>query len=142
MFLGEFRHILDEKSRITLPAKFRAQLATGIVMTAGVDHHILIYPQDEFERLAERVNALPLTEYDAAMLRRLLFVNASDAKLDKQGRVILPENLRAHAEISTDVVIVGVGKFIEMWNPEQWMQTRSQIQEQVAKDNIWAKLGI
>jgi MraZ protein len=142
MFLGEFRHSIDDKSRITLPAKFRTQLASGIVMTAGIDRYILVYPQDEFDRLAERVNALPLTGHDAATLRRLLFVNASDEVPDKQGRVILPDNLRAYAGIQTDVVIVGVGKFIEMWNPEEWQRAQLEVRDHAAQETIWAKLGI
>jgi MraZ protein len=142
MFLGDFRHTIDDKSRITLPAKFRTQLASGIVMTAGIDRYILVYPQDEFDRLAEKVNALPLTGRDAATLRRLLFVNACDDVPDKQGRVILPDNLRAYAGIQTDVVIVGVGKFIEMWNPEEWQRAQAEVRDHAAQETIWAKLGI
>jgi MraZ protein len=142
MFLGEFKHTLDEKSRITLPAKFRSRLAPGIVMTAGMERYVLVYPQDEFEKLAEQVNALPLTGKDSATLRRLLFVNANDAVPDKQGRVVMPEALREYAGIGTDVVIIGVGKFVEIWNPEEWQRARSEIQEHAAQENIWAKLGI
>ncbi|MCL4504702.1 MAG: division/cell wall cluster transcriptional repressor MraZ [Chloroflexi bacterium] len=142
MFLGEFRHSLDDKSRITLPAKFRSELQQGVVMTAGMDHYVLIYPRAEFELLAEKVNHLPLTGRDAATLRRLLFVNANDAIPDKQGRIIVPELLRQYASISADVVIVGVGKFIEMWSPEEWQRARSEIAEHAAQESIWAKLGI
>jgi MraZ protein len=142
MFLGEFKHTLDDKSRLTLPAKFRARLAPGVVMTAGTDRYVLIYPQDEFEQLAERVNGLPLIDREAATLRRLLFVNASDAVPDKQGRVLVPEPLRAHAEITSEVVIVGVGKFIEIWSPEQWQRARAEIQDHAAQESLWARLGI
>ena len=142
MFLGEFRHTLDEKSRLTLPAKFRPRLAAGIVMTAGMDRYVLVYPQDEFELLAERVNALPLTGRDAATLRRLLFVNAMDVVPDKQGRVVVPDLLRQHAAIETDVVIAGVGKFIEIWSPEEWQRARAEIQDHAAQESLWAKLGI
>jgi MraZ protein len=142
MFLGEFRHSLDEKSRLTLPAKFRARLAAGLVLTAGMDRFLLVYPQDEFELLAERVNTLPLTVREAATLRRLLFPNASDLVPDRQGRVVVPENLRAHAGISNDVVVAGVGKFIEIWSPEEWQRARAEVQEHAAQESTWAKLGI
>jgi MraZ protein len=142
MFLGEFRHTLDDKSRITLPARYRTRLAEGIVMTAGMERYILVYPQDEFEVLAERVNALPLTGRDAATLRRLLFVNGSDAVPDKQGRVVVPEALREHAGIESEVVVIGVGKFIEIWSPEEWQRARAEIQDHAAQESIWAKLGI
>jgi MraZ protein len=142
MFLGEFRHTLDDKSRLTLPAKFRARLHPGVVMTAGMEKYVLVYPQDEFDKLAERVNALPLAGHEAATLRRLLFVNAADSVPDKQGRVVMPEPLRSHAGIVSDVVIVGVGKFIEIWNPEEWQRARAEIQDHAAQENIWSKLGI
>ena len=142
MFLGEFKHTLDDKSRITLPAKYRERLAPGIVMTAGTDRYVLVYPQDEFDKLADQVNALPLTGREAATLRRLLFVNANDAVPDKQGRVVMPEALREHAGISTDVVIIGVGKFIEIWSPEEWQRAKTEIQEHATDEDVWAKLGI
>jgi len=142
MFLGEYKHTLDDKSRLTLPAKYRNQLASGIVMTAGVDRYILIYPKEEFERLAERVTTLPLTGHDASILRRLLFVNASDATPDRQGRVVLPENLRLYAGIESDVVIVGVGRFVEMWSSSEWSRIQTEIRDHAALEDIWAKLGI
>ena len=142
MFLGEYRHTLDDKGRVTLPAKFRPQLSSGLVMTAGIDRCILVYDSEEFSRLADRVTALPLTGHDAATLRRLLFVNAFDAALDKQGRVVVPDKLRQHAGVQADVVVTGVGKFIELWSPEEWERAQAQVQEHAASETIWAKLGI
>jgi MraZ protein len=142
MFLGEFRHTLDEKSRLTMPAKYRARLAAGLVLTAGIDHYLLVYPQDEFDILAERLSATQLTVREAATLRRLLFTNGSNLVPDAQGRVIIPEQLRAYAGINTDVVIAGVGKFLEMWSPEEWQRARAEILEHAAQESTWAKLGI
>jgi MraZ protein len=129
MFIGQFNHTLDDKSRITLPAKFRAQLESGIVMTAGTEKHILVYPQSEFDALASRVSELPQFGPEAATLRRLVFVNAADAIPDRQGRVILPDLLKAHSQIDGEAVVVGVGKFIEIWSPELWQQARAQVQD-------------
>jgi MraZ protein len=142
MFLGEFRHTLDEKSRLTMPAKYRARLAAGLVLTAGMDHNLLVYPEDEFEILAERLSALQLTMREAGTLRRMLFTNGSNLIPDSQGRVIVPENLRAYAGISTDVVIAGVGKFLELWSPEEWQRARAEMLEHAAQESTWAKLGI
>lgn len=142
MFLGEYRHTLDEKGRVTLPAKYRPQLSDGLVMTAGIDKCILVYSTEEFSQLAERVNALPLTGQEPASLRRLLFGNAFDAVLDKQGRAVIPEKLREHARIQSEVVVTGVGKFIEIWNPQEWERAQGQIQEHAAAETIWSKLGI
>ncbi len=141
MFLGEFRHTLDEKSRITLPAKYRPRLASGIVLTTGTKHFVLVFPMDEFEHVAERVNSLSLVGPEAAMLRRQLFSNGFDLELDKQGRMVLPEPLRQYAGISQEVVIAGVGNHIELWSPEGWQHEREEI-AQAALADPWAKLGI
>ena len=141
MFLGEFRHTLDDKGRITLPAKYRARLAGGIVMTSGTKRFVIVFPLDEFEQLASRVNGLSIVTTDAAMLRRQLFSNASDLEPDKQGRVVMPESLRQYAGINQEVIIVGVGNHIEIWNPEEWQRERDAIAE-AALGNPWEKLGI
>ena len=142
MFLGQYRHSLDEKARVTLPAKFRPQLSEGLVMTAGTEHCIWVYPADEFVALAERINALPLTGQEAAAFRRLIFGNAFDASLDKQGRVVVPETLRQHAAIEAEVVVTGVGKFVEIWSPAEWDKAQSALQARGAPEMMWAELGI
>lgn len=143
MFLGEYRFALDEKYRLTVPAKFRPRLASGMVLTAGTDGCILGYPMDEFSVLYDKVVALPLTGPEAAEFRRLVFMNASDVELDKQGRVVLPEPLRAYASIAaSDVVVVGVGKFIEIWAPERWQSVKDKVQDIETQKSIWARLGI
>ncbi|MCL6509408.1 MAG: division/cell wall cluster transcriptional repressor MraZ [Anaerolineae bacterium] len=142
MFLGEFTHTLDEKSRLTLPAKFRARLADGVVMTTGSDKCLLVYPLDEFKLLFERVSALPVMGREAATLRRMLYSNAHDAVPDKQNRVVIPQPLREYAGIVNEAVVVGVGKFIEIWNPQEWQRAREEIQAHAAQKDVWASLGI
>lgn len=143
MFLGEYRNTLDEKFRLTLPAKFRPQLTSGVVLTAGTDRCILIYSQEAFEVIAEKINALPLTGQDAAEFRRLMFSKANAAEMDKQGRVIVPEKLRTYAEIiSPEVVVLGVGKHMEVWSPARWEVMADKIDDTTNQAAIWAKLGI
>lgn len=143
MFLGEYRFALDDKYRLTIPAKFRSRFASGMVLTAGTDACILGYPLDEFTVLYDKVVALPLTGPDAAEFRRLVFMNASDVELDKQGRVVLPEPLRDYAGIAgSDVVVVGVGKFVEIWAPERWQTVKDKVQDAETQKAIWARLGI
>lgn len=146
MFIGQFVHTLDDKSRIALPAKFRTRLEDGVVMTAGTDGQMLIYPRDEFEKLAEKVNGLPLMGPEAATLRRMIFVNAADAVPDKQGRVVVPEPLLLHMgitdESTREAVIVGVGKFIEVWSTEAWQRAREEVAAAAAQKQAWANLGI
>lgn len=142
MFLGQYRHSLDDKARITLPAKFRPQFGESLVMTAGTEACIWAYPAEEFGKLAERINALPLTAQDAAAFRRLIFGNAYDANIDKQGRVVVPEKLRRHANIEGEVIVTGVGRFVEIWSPAEWEQAQSAMQAAGAPAKWWSELGI
>jgi len=143
MFLGEYRYTLDEKFRLTLPAKHRSLLTTGVVLTAGTDHCIWIYSQESFNAVAEKINALPLTGVDAAEFRRLFFSKANDAELDKQGRVIVSEQLRQYAQISasSEVVVAGVGRYIEVWSPALWTAMKNKIEE-TKKVTDWEKVQI
>jgi MraZ protein len=121
MFLGEYTHSLDSKARLTIPAKFRAALATGLVVTRNpADQCLLVFPQSEWERLAEKVSALPLTDPRSAAFRRAFFSAAEDLEPDGQGRILLGQRLREHAQIETEVVIAGQNKFLELWNPALW----------------------
>lgn len=142
MFLGEFAHTLDEKSRLALPAKFRARLVDGVVLTAAAEKCLLIYPADEFKLLFERVSALPVLDRDSAGLRRMLFSNAHDAVPDKQNRVVIPQPLREFAEITNEVVLVGVGKFIEVWTPRAWASEKQAVRDQASRGEVWGRLGI
>lgn len=120
MFLGEFVHTIDDKGRLTIPARFRAELATGLVITRGLDRCLSIYPMTEWEQLAHRVESLPMTDRDARAFRRLVFANASDAIPDKQGRVVIPPNLREEIGLTSEVVVTGLNSYIEIWTPQEW----------------------
>ena len=120
MFLGRHSHNLDDKGRLALPAKFREELGEGVVLTRGFDQCLLVYPISAWTPLAERVSALSISDPDARVLRRMLFANATDAQLDRQGRVLVPVDLRAHAGIERETIVVGMHTFIEIWSPEGW----------------------
>lgn len=113
-----------------------------MVLTAGTSKNLLAYPLPEFEKLAEKVDALQLIGQEAETLRRLLFVNAAIGEMDKQGRVLVPEHLRNHAEIQKEAVVVGVGKFMEIWNPQNWAQAKAEVQDAATQKHVWVKLGI
>ena len=121
MFLGEYNHNLDSKGRLTVPAKFRAAFAQGLVITRNpTDQCLLVFPQAEWEKLADKVSALPLTDPRSSAFRRIFFSAAEDLEQDGQGRVLLSQRLREHAKIETDVVIAGQNRFLELWNPQLW----------------------
>jgi MraZ protein len=142
MFLGEYVHTIDEKGRLAVPARFRADLAAGLVVTRGIDHCLAIYPLEEWKRLAEQVSALPMTDRRARAFRRLVFANASDVIPDKQGRVLIPPRLREYAGINGEVVVTGLDTYIEVWSPDAWNEERTRVEDFGANDEEWAALGI
>ncbi len=142
MFLGEFAHTVDDKGRLTVPAKFRAELESGLVVTRGIDRCLAIYPLEEWNRLAERVSGLPMTDRRARAFRRLVFANASDAAPDKQGRVLIPPGLREYAGIDGDVVVTGLNTYIEVWNTDAWDEERERVEGDDEGIEEWAVLGI
>jgi MraZ protein len=120
MFLGRHHHSLDAKGRLAIPARFRDELAGGVVLTRGIDRCLSLYPLAEWEPLAAKVNALPLSDPDARAFRRLVFSEAVDLALDGQGRILLPPELRGYAGIEREVVVIGVNAYLEIWSPERW----------------------
>lgn len=120
MFLGRFNHTIDAKGRLALPARYREQLTDGVVVTRGFDPCLLIYPFESWLPLAEKVSGLSITDPDVRMLRRVLFAEASDLQLDKQGRILVPAELREYAGIDREATVVGMHTFIEIWSPARW----------------------
>lgn len=125
MFLGQFEHTIDEKGRLTMPAKFRAGLAAGLVVTLGMDGCLFVFPRAKWEELAARIESLPITNPDARNLARLMFSNADDSGMDRQGRILIPAHLRTCAHLESDVVITGLNSRIELWNPARWQELQS-----------------
>lgn len=142
MFLGEFTHTVDDKGRLTLPAKFRAEFAGGIVVTRGIDRCLFAFPLAEWQVLANKVSELPLTESQAREFRRLLFSGASDDVPDKQGRVLIPQYLREYADLNEVVIITGLDRHVELWNPEAWKKAREGFESGALDADHWAKLGV
>ncbi len=142
MFLGEFVHTIDEKGRLTIPAKFRDDLAAGLVVTRGIDRCLAIYSLEEWEQLAGKVSALPMTDRGARAFRRLVFAGASDAIPDKQGRVLIPPSLREYAGLDGEVIVTGLYAYIEVWNPVSWGEEREHVEGNDGNIEEWAALGI
>ena len=122
MFLGRYEHTIDSKGRLAIPARYRAALERGLVITRGIDRCLTIYPLAAWETLAEKVNALPLADPNARALRRLFFAEASDALLDSQGRIVVPVGLRAYAGLDEQATVVGMNTAIEVWSPARWAE--------------------
>ncbi|KRN88966.1 cell division protein mraz [Ligilactobacillus ceti DSM 22408] len=120
MFMGEYRHTIDSKGRMIIPAKFREELGTTFVVTRGMDGCLFGYPMDEWQVLEAKLKKLPLTKKDARAFVRFFYSAAIECELDKQGRINIPKALREHAQLTKKSVVVGVSDRIEIWSQERW----------------------
>jgi MraZ protein len=120
VFLGTYTPRLDDKGRLFLPAKFRDELAEGLVMTKGQERCLYVFSRAEFERLTERLRAAPLSAKNARDYSRVFFASANDDVPDKQGRVTVPQPLRDYAGLSRDCVVIGANTRVEIWDAQAW----------------------
>jgi MraZ protein len=127
VFTGEYQHILDEKGRLAVPARFRAELAQGAQVSKWIDGCVALFPRAEWEELAERTAALPVTDQNARTFQRFLFGAAFEVVLDRQGRFVLPGILRDFADLTSQVVVVGARRRLELWSPQRWSQYSAQM---------------
>lgn len=141
MFLGEYTHNIDDKGRITIPAKFRGSLASGLVVTRGFDQNLMLFPLDGWEEMAQRIAERPLSDEDVRAFRRRVFSGAIDLTPDRQGRILLPPYLRQFAAIDGEVVIAGMFNYVELWSSDSWATVRQSIEsnEDAAR---WEDIGI
>ena len=120
MFIGEYRHSLDVKGRIIVPAKFRDGLGDKFVLTKGLDGCVFAYSKEEWANFEEKIKTLPLTNKDARAFVRFFFAGAVECEIDKQGRTLIPPMLREYAGLNKDLVIIGVSNRVEIWSQEKW----------------------
>jgi MraZ protein len=121
MLLGEYEHTIDDKNRLTLPARFRQSFAAGVVVARGIDQCLDVYTREGWEAtMASRLTGLDPFTRENRQLRRALFSTGSEADVDKQGRVTIPAGLLGKASLARDVVVVGVGDHLEVWDRKAW----------------------
>jgi len=142
MFLGTYQHRLDDKGRVTLPSKFRGNLGGEVVITKGFDRCLLLFPMPRWEELAAKLDALPLGIRDARRLRRKIFGGAHLVAPDRMGRVLIPADLREHAGIDHEVVIVGLRTYVELWAPDAHQVQEEQAEGDETGGDSWKNLGI
>ena len=119
-FMGEYNHSIDAKGRIIVPSKFRELLGERFVVTKGLDGCLWVFPTEEWDDFTGKLRSLPVANKDARKIVRHFMAGAMDAELDKQGRILLPQTLRDFAEMDKDVVMVGTGVRIEIWDRKKW----------------------
>ncbi len=120
MFIGEYRHTIDEKGRMAIPIRFRSALAQGAVITRGLDRSLFLYPRKEWDKLADKLASLPLGQADTRAFARLMLAGAMEVEVDGSGRALLPEYLRQYAGLRKDVVVAGLYNRLEIWDEATW----------------------
>jgi MraZ protein len=133
VFLGTHQPRLDEKGRLFLPAKYREELAEGLVITKGQERCLYVFPVEEFQRITEALRTAPVTAKAVRDYSRVLFASASDEVPDKQGRITIPQSLREYAGLRRDCVVIGANTRLEIWDAQAW-ETYLADQEQAFAD--------
>ena len=132
MFIGTFEHTIDDKSRLTLPARFREALGDGVILARGIDGNAAVYPRETWKvTVEERMSALDPLSTEARQLRRFFFTGAGEADIDGSGRVLVPSWLVKHAGLERDVVVAGNYDHLELWNPTTWEKHLSAVEGSV-----------
>lgn len=122
VFMGEFNHTIDAKGRLIIPSRFREELGQEFVMTKGLDGCLFVFPQNEWESFQGKLKTLPLINKDARRFSRFFMAGAAPCEMDKQGRTLIPANLREKAGLEKDIVFVGVMGKVEIWSKERWAE--------------------
>lgn len=123
VFMGEYNHTVDAKGRVIIPAKFREALGDTFVVTKGLDGCLFVFAMDEWSSFEEKLRTLPIANKDARKFTRFFFAGAADVEPDKQGRVLIPNNLREFGGLTKDVVLVGVSNRVEIWDKERYEES-------------------
>jgi len=139
MLIGEFIHTLDPKKRLALPSKFRSELGKKVVITQGLDNCLFIYPLKEWQKVNEKIVALPMGQSDARGFGRFMFAGAVETNVDGIGRILIPDFLKEFAGLTAQVAIVGISTRIELWDEGIWKEYKARIQKQA--DKLAEKLG-
>lgn len=139
MFIGEYQASIDDKGRISIPAKFRPKLKSKIVVTRGLDNSLFLYDLNEWKKLATKLASLPISTANTRAFSRLMLAGAMDCDVDKQGRIIIPGYLKDFAKISKKVIVAGLYNRIEIWSEELW--TAYKAQTEAASNQIAEQLG-
>lgn len=126
--MGEFQHSIDAKGRMNFPIKLRELLGFSFIVTKGLDGCLFVYSQEEWANLEARIKTKPLAE--ARQLSRYFFANACEVEADKQGRILLPQNLREHAGLEKEVVVIGASSRAEIWDKSRWQSICDDMDEE------------
>ena len=141
MLIGEYEHTLDVKGRLSMPAKLRRDMGEAFIVTKGLDGCLFAFSNEEWMNFETKLKTLPLSDKNARNFVRFFLAGATECELDKQGRFLIPNNLRVAAKLEKEVIIIGVGTRLEIWNKETWMSKDEEISADEVAENM-TMLGI
>jgi len=131
LFIGEYTYSIDEKRRMAIPSKFRKDLGKRAVITRGLDNCLVLYPVEEWEKLAQKLQNLPAARGEARGFVRILLSGAVDVEFDKLGRILIPDYLKKYSLLKKNVVIIGLGNRIEIWDEKRWQDYKAKTETKV-----------
>ncbi len=129
MLIGEYQHTLDSKKRLSLPAKFRKEVGSSVVITRGLDNCLFMFSQDAWKGISQKLLNLPVGQADTRGMSRFLLAGAVETEVDTAGRVLIPEYLKEFARLNSSVIVAGVGERIEIWDEKVWSDYKRQIEK-------------
>ncbi len=141
MLIGEYEHTLDAKGRVSMPAKLRRDMGEAFIVTKGLDGCLFAFSQEEWMNFETKLKSLPLSDKNARNFVRFFLAGATECELDKQGRFLIPANLRKDANLEKEAIIIGVGTRLEIWNKEKWLAKDEEISADDIAENM-TMLGI
>ena len=141
MLIGEYEHTIDAKGRLSMPSKLRRDMGEAFIVTKGLDGCLFAFSQDEWKNFETKLKALPLSDKNARNFVRFFLAGATECEIDKQGRFLIPSNLREAGKLEKEAVIIGVGTRIEIWNKEIWTSKDEEISADEIAENM-TMLGI
>ncbi|PIU74897.1 MAG: cell division/cell wall cluster transcriptional repressor MraZ [Candidatus Portnoybacteria bacterium CG06_land_8_20_14_3_00_39_12] len=139
MFIGEYSHTIDNKGRLAIPVKFRTKLAEGAVITRGLDNCLFLYPRDEWQKMADKLSNLPISQANTRGFARMMLAGAMDVKIDSQGRVLVPDYLRRFANLKKEIIVAGLFNRLEVWDSTAWDKYRTDVETR--SQEIAEKMG-
>mgnify|MGYP001568356757 CR=1 FL=1 len=142
MFIGQHIYSFDEHSRVAVPTRFREQLAQGAFITQGFDRNLWVLTEDDFQALAEHCAGLNIADPRVRLLLRMVLGSAAPLEIDEAGRMLIPPELRAFAGLGKEVVLVGQGKYFEVWAPALWQKQELRLQDAEANADRFAGLAV
>ena len=139
MLIGEYKHTIDDKNRISLPVKFRKEIGKTVVATRGLDNCLFLYPIKEWKNISEKLGELGMGQADTRGFNRFMFSGAVEVDVDSIGRILIPDFLKEFAKLGETVVFAGINDRVEIWNEESWTEYKKKIEKQ--GDILAEKLG-